>query len=369
MEIKVAIVREEGGPFYYETADLDEPKGNEILVRMVASGICGTDEGARSGELGVPFPAVLGHEGAGVVEKVGNMVREFEVGDHVGFSYAFCSNCPACHSGKFSHCENYMPINFGGTATDNKTTRLSQDGEKLSMFFGQSSFATYCVVDQNSAVKIDKDIDLGLVAPMGCGFQTGAGTVLNNLKPGIHDSIAIYGLGSVGLSALMAAKVARCKTIIAVGGNEKSLELSLELGATHTINRKNVDSIVDEVKKITDGKGVNYAVETSGHGPIIDQAIKALSWQGIIATLAPVGKLNEFDVGGEILMSMREIRGINEGDSVAKVFIPELLTLYKQGLFPIDKIISYYKFEEIEEAIQDSIAGKVIKPVIRISEQ
>lgn len=368
MKMTAAVVHEKGGIFSYEEVDLQEPKENEILVRMVASGICGTDEGARQGELPISFPTVLGHEGAGVVEKVGALVKEFEVGDHVAFSYAFCDCCPACQSGQYTHCENYIPINFGGTATDG-TTRLSQNGKELTMFFGQSSFATYAVVSQRSAVKIDKDIDLGLVAPMGCGIQTGAGTVLNTLKPSVSDSIAVYGMGSVGLSAIMAAKVANCKIIIGVGGNEDSLELAKELGATHTINRKKTDNLVEEIKKITDGKGVKFAIDTSGYGPMIQQGIKALSWQGIMATLAPQGKIENFDIGNDVLMQMRTIRGVNEGDSVAKVFIPELLALYKKGLFPLDKIIQYYKFEEIEKAIEDSKSGKVIKAVIRISEQ
>lgn len=368
MKIKAAVVHEKGGPFVFEEVELQEPKGDELLVRVVASGICGTDEGARSGELPVSFPSVFGHEGAGIVEKVGACAKGFEVGDHVAFSYAFCGTCACCHSGKPSHCKSYMMINFGGTSSDG-TSRIKQNGKNVGMFFGQSSFATHSIVHTNSAVKVDKDIDLGLVAPLGCGVQTGAGTVLNTFKPEISDTIAIFGCGAVGLSALMGAKVAGCRKIIAVGGNPQSLELAKELGATDTVNRKEVDDITEEIKRITDGEGVNFAIDTSGYGPMIEKAIQSLSWQGVIATLSPSGKLKEFKIGEDVLMSMRTIKGVNEGDSVAKVFIPQLLEYYRRGEFPLEKLVTYYEFEELEQALADSNNGKVIKPVLRISKQ
>lgn len=368
MKIQAAVIHEKGAPFVFEEVELQEPKEDELLVRVVASGICGTDEGARSGELPVRFPTVLGHEGAGIVEKIGSRVSEFQIGDHVAFSYAFCGTCDCCHSGKPSHCENYMKINFGGTASDG-TSRIKYKGRDVAMFFGQSSFAEYSIIHTNSAVKVDKDIDLGIVAPFGCGIQTGAGTVLNTFKPKISDTIAVFGCGAVGLSALMGAKIAGCKKIIAVGGNVQSLELAEELGATHTINRKETEDITEEIKSITNGKGVNFAIDTSGYGPMIEKAIQSMSWQGVMAALSPNGKLNEFKIGEDLLMNMRTIKGVNEGDSVAKLFIPELLEYYKRGEFPIDKLITYYKFEELEKALEDSKNGKVIKPVLRISKQ
>lgn len=368
MKIKAAVVREKGAALKFEEVDLAEPKGNEILVRNVASGICATDEGARTGELPIPFPAVLGHEGAGVVVKVGDLVKEFKPGDHVGFSYAFCNHCPACHAGHHTHCENYLQINFGGTATDG-TTRLSQNGEDVAMLFGQSSLATYSVIAETQAVKIDPDVDLGLVAPIGCGIQTGAGTVMNTFKPRVSDSIAIYGMGAVGMSALLGAKVLNVGTIIAIGGNAKSLEMAKELGATHTINRKEVDDVIAAVKEITGGKGTNFTIDTSGYGPMIDIAIKATAWQGKVACLGATGELENFNVGGEVLMNMRTIMGVNEGDSVAKIYIPELIDLYKQGLFPLDKIITFYDFDDLQQAMDDAFSGKVIKAVVRISDQ
>lgn len=362
MKIKAAVVHEKNGPFIFEEVELSEPKSNELLVRVVASGICHTDEFGRSQGVPIPFPLVLGHEGAGVVEKIGADVTEFEVGDHVAFSYAFCEHCNPCLSGEPYYCSHYNEINFGGVASDG-TTRLSQNGKPVSMFFGQSSFATYSVINRKSAVKVDKDVNLAYVAPMGCGIQTGAGAVLNCVEANSNSTIAVFGCGAVGFSAIMGAKVARCNTIIAVGGNPKSLELALELGATHVINRKEVPDIVEAVHAIVPG-GVDIAVDTSGFGPMIDSAIRSTTYHGTILPLAPSGELPNFNVGNEVLMQMRTIRGTCEGESIAQDFIPQLIRLYKNGEFPIDKIVTTYPFEEIDNAFEDSHNGKIIKPVL-----
>lgn len=365
MKIKAAVVHEKNGPFLFEEVDLAEPNKDELLVKVAASGICHTDEFGRSQGVPIPFPMVLGHEGAGVVEKIGSNVRGIEVGDHVVFSYSYCDHCHSCLTGEPYNCENYNEINFGGVASDGET-RISQNGKPVSMFFGQSSFATHSVVNKKSVVKVDKEIDLALLAPLGCGIQTGAGAVINNIKPRIEDSIVIFGCGSVGMSAIMGAKVARCKTIIAVSGNNDSLELARELGATHVINRKEVKDIPKAIAAITKG-GAAYAIDTSGYGPLIETAIKSTCYHGKIIALAPSGIIENFDIGQEILMNMRSIQGICEGDSVAQIFIPELVHLFKQGKFPLDKLIKVYNFEDIEQAFADSHDGKVIKAVLRIS--
>lgn len=363
MKIKAAVVHKQNGPFQFEEVDLAEPSQNEILVKVEACGICHTDEFGRTAAP-VPFPIVLGHEGAGVVQKVGAGVKEFAVGDHVAFSYAFCDHCKSCLSGEPYYCETYNEINFGGVSGDG-TTKLSQNGKPVAMFFGQSAFATHAVVNHKSAVKVDKDVDLTIVAPLGCGVQTGAGAVINIFKPRVSSSIAVFGCGAVGMSAIMAANVERCRTIIAVGGNPASLKLAKELGATHTINRKEVSDIVGAIAKITNG-GADYVIDTSGYGPLIAVAIKSARYHGEVMTLAPSGVIENFDVGLDVLMNMRTIRGTCEGDSIAQVFIPELIALYKQGVFPLDKLITVYDFEEIDKAFADSHAGKIIKPVLRI---
>lgn len=365
MKITAAVVHEKNGPYLFEEVDLSPPNENELLVKVVASGICHTDEFGRSQGTPIPFPLVLGHEGAGIVEKVGSKVKNFKVGDHVAFSYAYCDHCDSCLSGEPFYCHSYNEINFGGVASDGQT-RIHQNGKPVSMFFGQSSFATHAIVNSKSAVKIDPDVDLSIVAPIGCGVQTGAGAVLNILKPKINDSIAVFGCGAVGMSAIMAAKVARCRQIIAVGGNAASLALAKELGATHTINRKEVDDLVKEIHNIT-GNGVKFAIDTSGHGPMLEQAIKSTCYHGTILPLAPSGIIDNFDMGQDVLMNMRKIIGTCEGDSIAQVFIPEIVRLYKNGEFPLDKIIKVYPFTQLEQAVNDSKAGKVIKAVLKMS--
>lgn len=365
MKIKAAVVHEKNGPFLLEDVDLVGPGPDELLVKVVASGICHTDEFGRSQGIPIPFPLVLGHEGAGVVEQVGENVTDFKPGDHVGFSYAFCDHCSSCMSGHPNYCEHYNEINFGGVAGDGKT-KLFQNGRPVSMFFGQSSFATHSVIHQKSAVKVDRDVDLALVAPMGCGIQTGAGAVINTLHPSMNSSVVVFGCGSVGMSALMGAKVARCKTIIAVGGNPKSLSLAKELGATHTINRKEVDDIPAAVAAITGNGGADYAIETSGYGPMIQSAIHSTRFHGTILPLAPSGVIENFDIGTDVLINMRAIMGTCEGDSLPQKFIPELVRLYKEGQFPVDRLITTYPFEDINRAMEESHGSEIIKAVLRM---
>lgn len=364
MKIKAAVVNKKGGPFVYEEIDLAEPKEDELLVRVVASGICHTDEFGRQGGINQSFPAVFGHEGAGIVEKIGSEVKDFEVGDHVVFSYGYCGNCRSCRSGKPFYCVNYNEINFGGTAADGKT-RLSKNGKDIAMFFAQSSFATHSVINTRSVVKVDKDVDLEVVAPLGCGIQTGAGTITNIIKPHIDSTIAVFGMGAVGLSAIMAANIEHCKEIIAVGGNNRSLKLAKELGATHTINRKEVDDIVKSIHDIVP-EGVDFCIDTSGFGPMIQKSIKATSFNGSIFVLGSSGIIDSFNIGEDILMNMRTLRGTCEGECISQIYIPELIRMYKEGKFPIHKIITVYNFEDIEQAFKDSHDGKVIKPVVRI---
>ena len=220
MRSTAAVTKAKGEPFVLEEVELDEPQNGEILVRIVASGICHTDEAVQQQFIPTPLPAVLGHEGAGIVEKVGAGVTEFKVGDKVGISYAFFNECTNCRKARYFVCKSLNRINFGGIQPDGTTRLHSLEGQDLSTFFSQSSFATYAVVNQNHSVKVEyDDIDLAIVAPMGCGIQTGAGAVLKRLRPEFGSTIAVYGCGTVGMSAIMAAKIAGCQQIIAGGRN------------------------------------------------------------------------------------------------------------------------------------------------------
>ena len=224
------------------------------------------------------LPLVLGHEGAGIVERVGANVDDLKPGDHVGITYAFDGTCPACQAHEPYYCENFNQINFGGVATDG-TTRLHQDGHDVSMFFGQSSFATYSVANAATSVcKVEDDADLGIVAPLGCGGADGCRC--HGLERGTRGreqqrALPCFGCGAVGMSAIMGAAVAGAKVIIAVGGNPKSLALARELGATHTmINRKEVDDVPAAVHKICPA-GVDATVDTSGNQYMMVNAIRS----------------------------------------------------------------------------------------------
>lgn len=364
MKIQAAVVHEAGQPFQIEEVELSGPKEGELLVKIVASGVCHTDEVAQKQIIPVPLPAVFGHEGCGIVEEVGEGVKEFKKGDRVGFSFGFCNHCENCLSAHQHACMNFNEINFGGVMADG-TKRLSQNGVELSAFFGQSSFATYAVVHENSAIKVeDEDIDLALVGPLGCGIQTGAGAVLNRLRPAFGSSIAVFGCGTVGMSAIMAAKIAGCDKIVAVGGNARSLELALELGATHTVNRKECEDIVKAVRDITGG-GAHYSIDTTGVGDFVKKALASVRFMGTCVVLGATGDLT-INVQEELMRDAKSLIGVVEGDSIPKLFIPKLLEYYKKGQFPFDRLIQFYDFKDINQAFEDSHNGKVIKAVLRM---
>lgn len=363
MKIQAALVKESGQPFVIEEVDLQEPKADEALVRIVASGVCHTDEVAQKQIIPVPLPAVFGHEGCGVVEKVGANVTDFKPGDHVGFSFAYCGKCRNCLDARPNLCQLFNDINFGGVAADG-TTRLSQNGKPVSMFFGQSSFASHAVVNEKSIVKVDDDIPLELVGPLGCGIQTGAGAVLNRLRPEFGSTLAVLGCGTVGMSAIMGAAIAGCAKIIAVSGNAKSLELARELGATHTVNRRECPDIVAEVKKITDG-GADYAIDTTGVGDFVRKSLACVGFGGTAVVLGATGDLT-INVQNELMGEGKSLIGIVEGDANPKRFIPQLLDYYRAGRFPFDKLITMYDFAEINQAFSDSHCGKVIKAVLKM---
>jgi len=363
MKIRAAVVHGKGQPFQIEELDLDPPRAGELLVKIVASGVCHTDEVAQLQFIPVPLPAVFGHEGCGVVEETGQGVTDFKKGDRVVFSFGFCGHCENCLSGHQHACENFNAINFAGVMSDG-TTRLLQNGVNVSSFFGQSSFATHAVVNQDSTVKVDDDIDLALAAPLGCGIQTGAGAVLNRLRPGFGSSIAVLGCGTVGMSAIMAAKIAGCAQIIAVSGNPSSLKLAKELGATHAVNRKETDDIVGHIKEITSG-GAHYAIDASGVSDLVRKALACVRVMGTAVVLGVTGDLT-INVQQELMGEAKSLIGIVEGDAVPKLFIPELIEYYKAGRFPFDKLIRFYDFKDINQAFEDSHNGKVIKAVLKM---
>ncbi|MBN6886425.1 aryl-alcohol dehydrogenase [Cytobacillus horneckiae] len=361
MKIEAAVTLGQGQEFVIKEVDLAEPKANEVRIKIVATGVCHTDAVARDAAI-APLPAVLGHEGAGIVEAVGSSVTHLTKGDHVVLSFAHCGRCENCLTGHPTVCDTFNDLNFGGVH-DDYTHRLSLDGQELSTFFGQSSFGTFAIAHERNVVKVDKDVDLALLGPLGCGIQTGAGTVLNKMRPEFGSTIVIYGAGAVGLSAIMAAKIVGCKTIIAVDVHDSRLQLALELGATHIFNGTKVD-VVNEIKSLTNG-GTKYAVDTTGVPQVVRQSLQALRPLGVAAIVGVTPEMS-FDVHNDLMAEGKTMMGVIEGDAVPNVFIPQLVEYYKAGQFPFDKLITFYDFNEINAAFEASKTGEAIKPILRI---
>ncbi len=366
MRVTAAVVRETHGPFVLEELDLDDPRSDEVLVRIIASGICHTDLVVRDGGLPPPPPVVLGHEGAGVVERVGDGVTKIRPGDHVVLTFASCGVCMNCYRARPSYCMQFPRLNLGGSRPDGSPT-LRKDEETIQgSFFGQSSFATFALAKERNVVKVSEDVSLEDVGPLGCGIQTGAGGVLNVLRPAPGSTIAIFGTGSVGLSAVLAAQVAACTTIIAVDINTDRLAVARELGATHVINSRDANA-VESIKEVTRGAGVDYSIEATGIPLVMRQAVDSLKLLGTCGLIGipPMG--TEVTIDFFTMLSGRSLRGIMEGDSVPDTFIPTLIDLHKQGRFPFDRMIRKYPFAEINRAVDDSLGGQTIKAVVKMS--
>lgn len=365
-EITVAVVRGKEQPFRIEQARIRGPRSDEVLVRIVATGLCHTDLIVRDQYYPVPLPIVLGHEGAGVIEAIGPEVKGLAVGDHVVLAYGACGHCKPCSSGHGAYCVDFYAQNFGGAAADGSNALEDAHGAPLhDHFFAQSSFATYALARENNAVKVPDDAPLELLGPLGCGIQTGAGAVINSMKVTPGSSFAVYGAGAVGLSAVMAARVAGAAIIIAVDVVPSRLALARELGATHVIDSRTQD-IVAAVQQISPG-GVDYALESTGRADVLEQGVTALAKLGVIGVVgaSKMGTQASFDVNN-LLMGGRSIRGVVEGDSVPQVFIPQLVQLYLQGRFPFDRLVTFYPLAQINQAAEDSRRGITLKPILRI---
>jgi aryl-alcohol dehydrogenase len=364
--IKAAVFRESGQAPKIEDVMIGEPRADEVLVRIVASGVCHTDMVVRDQLLPMPLPAVLGHEGAGVVEAVGSNVTNVEPGDHVVMSYAYCGECYLCESGHPAHCANILPQCFGGCRSDGSTGITDAGGKPVhDHFFAQSSFAQYSLASSNNVVKVPKDLPLELLAPLGCGLQTGSGAVLNAMKVRPGSSFAVFGAGAVGLAAVMAARIAGATQIIAVDINPNRLTLAEELGATHTVNAKDEEPVA-RIQEIT-GKGADFSLEASGHSAVLRQAVDCLGFFGTcgIVGASPIGSEVSLDING-VMIPAKKVMGIVQGDVIPSTFIPMLIEFYRQGRFPFDRLIRHYDFADINQAIADSESGKTIKPVLRI---
>lgn len=362
MQIQAAVLRAGDKPYSIEPLELEGPRADEILVRIAGCGMCHTDMVPRAPEFAAlaPLPMVTGHEGSGVALEVGSAVSGISVGDHVVLSFDSCGTCTACRGGHPAYCETFLPRNLSGRNLDGTSPAKDAHGHEVgARWFGQSSFASHAIATARNAVVVDRALPIELLGPLGCGIQTGAGSVLIALGVRFGSSIAIYGAGAVGLSAVMAARVAGATTIIAVDLHPSRLELAKELGATHVIDGRAPD-VAQQILGLTGG--VSYAFDTTGNPSVILGAVVALRPLGVCGLVGVRG-------GDLVLPPMtlelgRTVTGILEGDAVPQIFIPQLITLWQQGRFPFDRLIGKFPISKIDEAEAASLAGKVVKPVI-----
>ena len=355
-----AVIREPHGQFSLETIELDDLRRDEILVRVEASGVCHTDAKAQER---VPMPAVLGHEGTGVVEEIGTAVTRVKPGDRVIISYPSCGVCPNCVEGRAYICDHAFPLSFAGTRMDGSKT-ITLNGEAISSaFFQQSSFATHSITLERDIVPVKEEISPEMLAAIPCGVLTGAGAVLNNFKAGPKDSLVVFGAGAVGLSAVMAGHLAGVSPLIAVDIIEERLNLALELGATHVLDAKQ-GSLSDRIRDIAP-RGVDFSFETSSNEQAFIAAIDCLSMGGRcgFVTNPNLGEKSPFSP--QLILSRAATIGfIVLGSGMTNTFLPKLIEWNRQGRFPYDRLIRTYNFSDINKAFKDSHDGVAIKPVL-----
>ncbi len=365
-EIRAAVLWPDKQDLALETLEIEEPRAGEVLVRIVATGICHTDMVLRDAGV-TQRPVVLGHEGAGIVEKTGPGVTAFAPGDRVAISFASCGSCKFCNDEAPAYCEQFFPLNYMGNRLDG-SCGLSRDEQVIhSHVFGQSSFATHSLCPEGNLVRIeDPDFPLELAGPFGCGFQTGAGAVLNSLKVPAGASVAVLGAGAVGLAAVAAAAlIAGATTVIAVDIHDSRLETAREMGATHALDGR-IENLAEEVMAIAPG-GVDFVIDTTASVKVVQQWIGLLVTRGTLALLASYPMEDDLSFNAVTFMiSGKKIQGVVEGDSDVQTFIPELMAHYSAGRFPVDKLVRYYDFEDINQAIEDSERGETIKAIVRM---
>jgi aryl-alcohol dehydrogenase len=358
-----AVLREVDQPLSIEEVEMDELQEDEVLIDIKGAGICHTDMTGIDGTVPLPLPSVLGHEGSGVVAAVGSAVTTVKPGDHVVLSFGHCGECDTCTGGRPAYCELFAPLNYFGTRLDGTTTMHQGEEEVHGNFFQQSSFASRAIAKATNTVKVPDDAPIELLGPLGCGIQTGAGTVLKVLRPRAGQGIAIFGLGGVGLAALMAAKAVGCDPIVGIDTNPGRLEFAKELGATHVFDPTKTGDLVWDMQQIT-ATGLDFSFDTVGAGPVVRQALECLRSPGHAATVGFQGLENEITIDQGHLMLGRTLSGVIEGDADPQQFIPEMIEMYQDGRFPFDRLIQTFPFAEINEAIASSSEGRVIKPVV-----
>ena len=369
MRANAAVFEKLFTPLSVTEVEIDAPRPGEALVKVVAAGVCHTDALARDGDMPFPAPGVLGHEGAGVVAAVGDGVTNVAVGDQVVIGWPWCGACRNCLEGQPRYCLQLGPLVIGGSRGDGSTSLRRLDGSPLhSHFFGQSSFASYSVCAANALVPVGADVDVSILGPLACGISTGAGAVLNALRPFTGSSIVVYGSGAVGLSAIMAARLTGATHIVAVDKLPARLKLAAELGATETINVS--ESGLDPVAAVQEicGGPADFALDCAGNVNVLRQAADSVGMRGTVALIggAPAGA--SFSLDHLTTLWGKRVVGILGGEGRSVSLINALIALNAQGRFPYDRLIQKFPLDQVNEALEASHHGDVIKPVLTMPE-
>lgn len=359
-----ALPYAESRPLRIQAVDLDEPGRDEVLVRIAAAGLCHSDLSVINGDRPRPMPMALGHEAAGVVERVGAGVRDLAAGDHVAIVFVpSCGHCAPCAEGRPALCEPGAAANGAGTLL-NGDRRLSRQGQPLNHHLGCSVFAEYATVSRRSLVKIDREVPLEEAALFGCAVLTGVGAVVNTAKVGVGSSVAVIGLGGVGLAALIGAHAAGARQIVAVDLAQSKLDAALALGATHVVKAGDADA-VEQVRALTNG-GVEYALEFAGSVRALELAYRITRRGGTTVTAGlppPTAQFGLFAVS--LVAEERTVKGSYIGTCVPSRDIPRYLDLYRQGRLPVDRLLTgTLALDEINEGFDRLHDGLAIRQVV-----
>ncbi|KAI9688679.1 MAG: hypothetical protein M1822_001036 [Bathelium mastoideum] len=360
------VVKEPSGPITLETVQYDVVGKQEILVETVAFSMCASDLKAAEGIFHLRPPMILGHESAGIVREVGSAVTHLRPGDKVVLSYGHCQKCRYCLRGESPYCEKVAALNFSGQRGDGSVAARDAEGKPISnFFFSQSSMGRIILAHQSCAVKLEcTSQELQIFAALGCGIQTGAGTVFNVCKPPPLSSFAIFGAGAVGLAAAMAAKLTSPAHIVFIDNNSNKLNMIPKGVATGTLNSSGLqeDELAEQLKNMTNGTGFDFAIDCVGLAQLVNAGHKALAPRGMVVTVGGPPTTASISIAAQ-LTGGRMYRGTHQGDSVPSISIPRMIDLWRQGQFPFDKLLTFYKFDELEKAVLDLKQGKIFKPV------
>ncbi len=356
--MKAAVFHGPHQPLTIEDVDIDKPLGREVLVRVVASGVCHSDLHFVDGYYPFPTPAILGHEAAGIVEAVGPQVSEFRPGDHViACLSVFCGQCEYCLTGKTHLCQT-RPVRAKA-----EPPKLSWKGQPVNQFANLSAYAEQMLVHENALVKIDDQMPLDRAALIGCGVTTGVGAVLNTARIEAGTTVAVFGAGGVGLAVIQGARIAGARMIIAVDTVEAKFAKARELGATHTVNASK-DEPAKAIRTLTGG-GVDYAFEAIGLKTAAEQCFDCLKPGGTATVIGmiPVGQKIELD--GPMFLREKKIQGCTMGSNRLKVDMPRYIEFYRQGRLKLDEMITRRgRLEDVNEAFRAMKAGEVARTVL-----